>query len=313
MKLATITSERTGAGREVGVVVTEAGAITLTDVNAHLGTDLPTDLFGLIDSGRLPELRRTTERGGSTFLDQLAHTAIPLTEVGFGPLYRHPRKIWGIGLNYVEHAADLAENAPTVYPGNFAKFDTTIIGPGDTIRIPRRSRATTAESELGVIFGARCRHVPAQRWLDVIAGFTTIIDMTAEDILRLNPRYLTSSKNFDTFFSFGPCLLTPDEIDDVGSLTVCTVVNGAVRAANQVANMTFPPDRLVEFQTGVATMLPGDIISTGTPGAVQIEPGDVVECRIDGFDTLVNPVGAEEDALAQGEALRRTGERPIHG
>lgn len=291
MKLATITSEHTGAGREVGVVVTAAGALTLTDINGHLSTDLPTDLFGLIDSGRLPEL---VQRAASTSLDPLAGKAIPLTQVRFGPLYRHPRKIWGIGLNYVEHAADLAESAPTVHPGNFAKFDTTIIGPGDTIRIPRQSHRTTAESELGVIFGARCRHVPAQSWLDVVAGFTTIIDMTAEDILRLNPRYLTSSKNFDTFFSFGPCLLTPDEVDDVGALTVCTVVNGSVHAANQVANMTFPPDRLVEFQTGVATMLPGDIISTGTPRAAHIQRGDVVECRIDGFDTLVNPVGAEQ-------------------
>lgn len=292
MRLATITSGRTGAGREVGVVVTEAGVVPLADVNTQLGTDLPTDLFGLIDSGRLPEL---VERTGSRSPDSLLDRAIPLTEVRFGPLYRHPRKIWGISLNYVEHAADLSENAPTVHPGNFAKFDTTIIGPGDTIRIPRQSQGTTAESELGVIFGARCRHVPADRWREVIAGFTTIIDMTAEDILRLNPRYLTSSKNFDTFFSFGPCLVTPDEIADVGALTVSTVINGSVHAANQVVNVTFPPDRLVEFQTGVATMLPGDIISTGTPRAVHISPGDVVECRIDGFETLVNPVGADQE------------------
>lgn len=295
MKLATITSERTGAGREVGVVLTEAGALALADLGAHLEVELPTDLFGLIESGRLPEL---VDRAGSTSLDSLQDKAIPVEQVRFGPLYRRPRKIWGIGLNYVEHAADLAENAPSVHPGNFAKFDTTIIGPGDTIRIPRQSQGTTAEAELGVIFGARCRHVPAQRWLDVVAGFTTIIDMTAEDILRLNPRYLTSSKNFDTFFSFGPYLLTPDEIDDVGALTVRTVSNGAVHAANQVANMTFPPERLVEFQTGVATMLPGDIISTGTPRAVRIAPGDVVECRIDGFRTLVNPVDAEDAADA---------------
>jgi len=132
--------------------------------------------------------------------------------------------------------------------------------------------------------------VAREDWLSVVAGFTTIIDMTAEDILRRNPRYLTMSKSFDTFFSFGPVLVTPDEIEDVTGLRVQTVVNGEVRAENTVDNMTFPPDFLVAFHTAVWTALPGDIISTGTPGAAAIADGDTVECRIDGFETLTNPV-----------------------
>jgi len=114
--------------------------------------------------------------------------------------------------------------------------------------------------------------------------------MTAEDILRRNPRNLTQSKSFDTFFSFGPVLVTTDEIADVNTLQVQTVINGKVGAENVVSNMTFPPDFLVEYHTAMWTALPGDIISSGTPGATQISDGDVVECRIDGFETLTNPV-----------------------
>ena len=167
---------------------------------------------------------------------------------------------------------------------------TTIIGHGDAILLPHQSSHTTAEGELGIVIGRQGRHIDPSAWLDHVAGFTTILDMTAEDILRQNPRYLTVSKSFDTFFSFGPQLVTPDEIEDVSKLSVATVINGNVHAANRVANMTFPPAVLVSFLSEVMTLLPGDIISTGTPGAVTIGHGDVVECHIDGFEPLVNPV-----------------------
>ena len=170
------------------------------------------------------------------------------------------------------------------------KPDTTIIGHGDTILIPRQSERTTAEAELGIVIGRTCKNVAREDWLSVVAGFTTVIDMTAEDILRRNPRYLTRAKSFDTFFSFGPVLLTPDEIGDVLELRVSTVLNGEVIASDRVINMTFPPDFLVAFHSEVMTLLPGDIISTGTPGAAVIRDGDRVECRIDGFETLMNPV-----------------------
>ena len=170
------------------------------------------------------------------------------------------------------------------------KPDTALVGHGQEILIPRQSEKTTAEAELGLVFGKECRDVPREDWADVIAGFTAIIDVTAEDILRRNPRYLTVSKSFDTFFSFGPALVTPDEIEDVNALRVRTVINGEVRAENAVGNMTFPPDFLVAFHTAVWTALPGDVISTGTPGAAPISGGDSVECRIDGFETLANPV-----------------------
>ncbi len=119
--------------------------------------------------------------------------------------------------------------------------------------------------------------------------------MTEESILRLNPRYLTIVKGFDTFFTFGPQLVTPDEIPDVSALEVATVHNGEVHAKNTVSNMTFSPSRLVALVSHMQGWLPGDILSTGTPRAVHIQDGDVAECRITGpdgfaFEPLVNPV-----------------------
>ena len=222
----------------------------------------------------------------STWSKQL----IPYDKAEYAPLYRYPRKIWGIGLNYVEHAEDLHESAPRTEPASFMKPDTTIIGPGEVIKIPKQSNRTTAEAELGVIIGKRCKDVTEDEAIHYIAGYTTIIDMTAEDILQVNPRYLTRSKSFDTFFSFGPHLVTPDEIDNLLNLRVSTIKNSKLHRLNVISNMTFKPHWLLAFHSQVMTLLPGDIISTGTPGAAIIRHGDVVECHIDGFEPLVNPV-----------------------
>jgi 2-keto-4-pentenoate hydratase/2-oxohepta-3-ene-1,7-dioic acid hydratase in catechol pathway len=286
MRIATIKLD----GAEVASVLTGAGFVPVGHINEELGMNWPTDMQELIWSGKLTELNSWYRADGKKQLAGLAACAIPKDKAHYAPLYRHPPKIWGIGLNYVDHAGDLSEKAPTLAPASFTKFDTTIIGAGEAIRIPLQSEKTTAEAELAIIFGKKCKEVEEEDWLSVVAGFTTIIDVTAEDILRLNPRFLTRSKNFDTFLSFGPVLVTPDEIPDVTKLNVATVINGSIIGRNIVSNMTFPPSYLVSFHSKVATMLPGDIILTGTPRAVHISEGDMVECRIDGFETLINPV-----------------------
>jgi 2-keto-4-pentenoate hydratase/2-oxohepta-3-ene-1,7-dioic acid hydratase in catechol pathway len=148
----------------------------------------------------------------------------------------------------------------------------------------------TAEAELAIIIGREAKDVSEEDAPSVVAGFTTVLDMTAEDILRRNPRYLTRSKSFDTFFSFGPELVTPDEIEDVEALEVSTVLNGEAWRSNTVSSMIFSPWWLVSFHSQIMTLLPGDVISTGTPGAVAIQDGDVVACRITGFEPLSNPV-----------------------
>ncbi|TFJ91661.1 fumarylacetoacetate hydrolase family protein [Lentibacillus salicampi] len=284
MRLMTIINR----GKEQAAVAMENGIFLIQDLNDAYLKQWPTDVMTLLESGQMEKLDLWLDELGEPGKAKLRIP--PLKDAEFAPLYRHPRKIWGIGLNYVEHASDLSETAPNTEPASFMKPDTSIIGPNDTIQIPLQSERTTAEAELGIIIGKTCKDVSEREAENVIAGYTTVIDMTAEDILQKNPRYLTRAKSFDTFFSFGPYLVTPDEIDDVHQLQVSTMINHELHRKNVVSNMTFRPWDLVSFHSNVMTLLPGDIISTGTPGAAVIRDGDVVACHIDGFEPLVNPV-----------------------
>jgi 2-keto-4-pentenoate hydratase/2-oxohepta-3-ene-1,7-dioic acid hydratase in catechol pathway len=266
----------------VGAIVRDDRIITLPELNARVGTSIPTQVLEFIRSSDLSVLRTQPET-------RTAEIRRLGKDVKFCAPYHNPPKILGIGLNYREHAADLGAEQPPE-PASFMKPSTTIIGPGDAIVLPKESNQVTAEAELGVIIGKRCKHVPEADSESVVFGYVPILDMTAEDILLRNPRFLTRAKSFDTFLSFGPIILTPDEINDLSALTVRTVLNGEVAKSNQIRNMLFSPRRLISFLSDVMTFEPGDIISTGTPGAVRIKDGDVVECRIDGFPTLSNRV-----------------------
>ena len=276
LRLVTIRQE----GTEEAAVALPDGVALVREVYGVPGES--PDLLSLLVSGRFYELKEAYDRGG-------IRGGTPFRS-SYGPLYRRPRKIWGIGLNYVEHAGDLSEAAPADEPASFMRPDTTIVGLGDEVVLPAQSERVTAEAELALVIGREAKGVPEDEAPSVVAGFTTVLDMTAEDILRENPRYLTRAKSFDTFFSFGPQLVTPDEVEDIGALEVSTVLNGEVRRTNTVSNMTFSPWSLISFHSKVMTLLPGDVISTGTPGAVVVREGDVAECRITGFEPLSNPV-----------------------
>ncbi len=276
MRLCTIQHDE----REQAAVVTPGGIVPVAAINSHLGKSWPEDLYELILRGIEPAI----------LTDALqTPRALRPESVRFGPLYRRPRKILGIGLNYRDHAADLNAPFPTE-PASFMKCDNTIIGPGDIIELPWQSERVTAEAEIGVIIGRNCHHITEEQAPDYIAGYCLILDMTAEDILQRNPRFLTRAKNFDTFFSFGPELITPDEVPVLNNVQVATYCNGKLHRQKTVANMAFSPYFLVSFHSHVATLYPGDIISTGTPGAVVIHDGDLAECRIDGLGSLANPV-----------------------
>lgn len=266
------------------VVLPERGVALARD----LLPDLSGDLMGVIGSGSLPALAEAAHAAGD---DVYA----PLEETTFVAPYRKPRMLWGIGLNYVEHAGDLTEDVPEE-PASFIKGDHTVVGPGEDIPIPAQSNRTTAEAELGVVIGRYCRNVEPEEALDHLVGVVPVLDQTAEDILERNPRFLTRSKNFPGFFSFGPRIVPLDEaVADAGSLAeveVATVINGEVHRKNTVSHMRYDPAFLISFHSKVMPLYPGDIISTGTPGAVHIRPGDVVECRIPGVGILRNPVTA---------------------
>lgn len=286
MRLATVKRNND----EVVCVIFKKGIVMINDLNEILGKKFSEDFLSILENDQLDSLNDCYKELKKNGLGLLEKKILDYDDIEFGPLYRKPNKIWGIGLNYKDHASDLDEVSPVEEPASFMKPGTTIIGQMDNIVIPMQSNKTTGEAELGVIFSKKCKNVEKEDWLSVVAGFTTIIDMTAEDILRKNPRYLTRAKSFDTFFSFGPIFATTDEIEDVLKLKVSTVINGEIYAENVVSNMTFRPDYLVSFHSKVMTILPGDIISTGTPRAVPLKHGDIVECKITGFESLKNPV-----------------------
>jgi 2-keto-4-pentenoate hydratase/2-oxohepta-3-ene-1,7-dioic acid hydratase in catechol pathway len=252
LKLATIRSD----GEEVPAVVVPGGAVPLSGIRDPDGDGWPADLLSLLESGRLDELRSHVDGLVEAGAEELLARAVPLPEVEYGPLYRRPRKIWGIGLNYVEHADDLEETAPSEEPASFMRPDTAIIGLGEEIQRPHQSGRVTGEAELGLIVGREAKNVSEEEAQSVVAGLTTLLDMTAEDILRKNPRYLTRAKSFDTFFGFGPQLVTPDEVGEIRDLTVATVLNDEVRRESVVSNMTFSPWFLVTFHSKVMTLLP---------------------------------------------------------
>lgn len=274
--------------------IRENGASTPVFVDADKGVLRPQVLEPTFEGDAMSLLELDMETGLHLRAgDVPASQFEPVSNFSFVAPYRSPRKIWGIGLNYLDHASDLGENVPTE-PASFIKGDHTIIGPGEDIVLPEQSTRVTAEAEIGLIIGRTARNVSEDEALNYVWGVCLILDQTAEDILQRNPRFLTRAKNFPTFFSFGPYLVPLDEVlRDFGSLDkieVSTVLNDNEARTNVVANMTFGPKHLVSFHSHVMPLFPGDIISTGTPGALVVSDGDIVECRIPGIGVLTNPV-----------------------
>ena len=279
-----LTSYRTEAGPRAAVM-TPDGAVPIEAINERSDTDWPTSVEELIGRARFDAFRAWLA------VDPQRLHAIPTLseDLAPAPLLIRPPKILGVGLNYQEHGGDLGEKRPDE-PATFMKPATTIIGAGDTIPIPRQSQRTTGEAELGVIIGKHCRDVAEADAEGVVAGFTTIVDMTAEDILQRNPRFLTRAKSFDGFLVLGPDLVTTDEIADLPNLEVTTLHGGQDARTNVVANMMFSPWYLVSFFSQVMPLEPGDVISTGTPGAVVLRHGDTVGCHIPGVGRIECPV-----------------------
>ncbi|MGF7047860.1 2-keto-4-pentenoate hydratase/2-oxohepta-3-ene-1,7-dioic acid hydratase in catechol pathway [Paenibacillus sp. DS2015] len=275
-------------GVEQAGILTTRGIVTFAALNEAEGRNWPTQMLALIESGSLDAVRGWLEDGGEERLSSMPTVSVDHAERL--PLYRRPRKIWGIGFNYAKNAEELKTIDLTEEPVGFMKPDTSLIGPGEPICLPDCIGPINAEAELAIVIGAVCKHVSEEDAPRFVAGFTTALDMTAADIHARNPRFLARAKSFDTFFSFGSELVTPDEIANVLDLKVSTILNGEIRHTNTVFNMRYRPWFAVAYHSQFMTLLPGDILLTGTPGSVHIRSGDTVECHIDGFTKLSNPV-----------------------
>jgi 2-keto-4-pentenoate hydratase/2-oxohepta-3-ene-1,7-dioic acid hydratase in catechol pathway len=200
--------------------------------------------------------------------------------------------IWGAGLNYRGHSDDLNSPQPSSGPGSYLRPANCLIGNGGHIELPAQSKRVTAEAELGLIIGTSCKNVLRQNWRSVVAGVTAVLDMTAEDVIRENPRYIPWAKGFDTFCSVGPVLVTLDELGDdaLRSLRVTTVLNGKTIATATPSEMKYDLGYLVEYFTAGRTLEPGTVICTGTPGAAVVNAGDTVQAVVEHVGTLTHPV-----------------------
>jgi 2-keto-4-pentenoate hydratase/2-oxohepta-3-ene-1,7-dioic acid hydratase in catechol pathway len=199
-------------------------------------------------------------------------------------------KVVGIGRNYAAHAAELGNEVPDE-PLIFLKPNTSVIGPGEAIRYPKQTEDLQFEGELAVVIGRICRDVPASQATDVIFGYTIGNDVTARDLQRSDVQF-TRSKGFDTFCPLGPWIETDlDPQDFADGVSVRTWLEGDLKQDGNTRDLVFDIPTLVAHVSSVMTLLPGDVILTGTPSGVgPMEVGDEVEISIAGLGTLANKV-----------------------
>jgi 2-keto-4-pentenoate hydratase/2-oxohepta-3-ene-1,7-dioic acid hydratase in catechol pathway len=201
-----------------------------------------------------------------------------------------PSKIVCVGLNYRDHAAEQNKPLPAE-PLLFIKPSTCVIGHGAAIESPVWAGRVDHEAELGVVIRRRAKNVPAAKAYDYILGLTCVNDVTARDLQNKESQY-TRCKGFDTFGPVGPCIAMGLDGRD---LQVQAFVNGGVRQNSRTRELIFTIPELVEFISSVMTLLPGDIISTGTPSGIgPIRPGDQVTIHVEGVGALTNPVAVRE-------------------
>lgn len=194
-------------------------------------------------------------------------------------------KVVCVGKNYAEHAAEMGGEAPE-QPVIFMKPSTSIIGPGIPIQLPRSSEEVHYEGELAVVIGRPCKDVPAERANDVVLGYTVANDVTARDLQRADGQW-TRAKGFDTFCPLGPWIET--QIDPA-DLRITTQLDGQTVQDSRTSMLIHPVPKLVEWVSRVMTLLPGDVILTGTPAGVgQVRAGQTVSVTVEGIGTLSNP------------------------
>lgn len=276
-----ITRQRTG-------VVDGDDLIDLTD--PEIG--LPGDMTALLNLGEHAWERAESAPGTSARrwgLDQVELLA-PVTL---------PPKVLAIGMNYRAHVEELGREVPA-HQYWFNKQRTAVTGPSGDILIPTVSEQVDYEGELGVVIRRRAKSIPAARWLDVVAGFTVVNDVSVRDWQAHSPTF-TMGKSFDTHCPLGPWIVTPDEVGDVNDLALRTWVNGELRQDATTRDLIFRPDEMIEYLTTVFPLEPGDVLSTGTPSGVGagfrpprwLRAGDQVRIEIERVGVLENGVVGE--------------------
>ena len=219
----------------------------------------------------------------------------------FGPAVPAPERILCLGVNYSEHAIEGGREVPT-WPESFVRGHGSVLGPYADLVRPALTHGFDYEGELGIVIGAGGRYIPAGKALDAVAGFVVLNDASARDWQRAATQW-TPGKNFDGSMPIGPEVVTTDEAD-VSDVALTTVLNGEVMQSARTSQMIVDVPSAVEYFSTFTTLVPGDVIATGTPGGVGfarkppvwLMPGDVIEVTVEGIGTIRNRVVAEEGA-----------------
>lgn len=227
-----------------------------------------------------------TDAFDERFLDSISERGFTIEEVNF-VVPVNPSKIVCVGRNYGEHAAELGNEVPKS-PLLFLKAPSALITNNDSILIPEQSKQVEHEGELGIIISRKCRKLsPIDNAFEYVLGFLCLNDVTARDIQRSDVQF-TRGKSFDTFCPVSALIETELDVSDI---LVETRVNGIVKQSGRTSQMVFSPDYLIRYISNQMTLLPGDIIATGTPSGVsKMNAGDICEVEIEGIGILRNPV-----------------------
>ncbi len=239
--------------------------------------------WGMIDNDEVAVLKLNPFKGlmesGEIFSLNEVKTLAPVI----------PGKIVGVGLNYREHAKEMGKPLPEE-PLIFLKPSTAVIGPGENIFLPSISKRVDYEGELAVVIKKACKNVSAEEAGECIFGYTCFNDVTARDLQKKDIQY-TRAKSFDTFAPIGPFIetdISPDELE------IKTYLNGELKQHSPTSDMIFTVYKLVSFVSSVMTLLPGDVITTGTPpGVGPLSQGDKISIEIEAIGTLTNFVVSE--------------------
>ncbi|MBB5157205.1 fumarylacetoacetate hydrolase family protein [Saccharopolyspora phatthalungensis] len=259
---------------------------------------------GRVDGGTLVPLAGLTELGRDTSTASLARAheltgeAVPLREVRLLPVVPNPDKIICVGLNYHSHVGETHRELPS-YPVLFTKFASSLIGAGDDILLPPESGQTDYEGELAVVIGQPGRRISRDAAPAHILGYTVANDVTMRDFQYKTHQWL-QGKAWDRATPLGPCLVPPAEVD-LASAGIRTILRGEKVQSADLSQLIFDIPTLIATVSEFTTLLPGDIILTGTPGGVGyrrepqvfLAPGDEITVEIDGVGTLTNRVRAE--------------------
>ena len=238
--------------------------------------------FGIVDDDEIVVLRGDPMFSGFDTTEE----RIPLADVKLLAPVIPRSKVVAVGRNYREHAAELGNEAPSE-PLLFLKPNTSVIGPGDTIVRPSQSSQVDFEGELAIVIGSIAKNVPEADAASVVFGYTVANDVTARDLQEKDGQW-ARAKGFDTFCPLGPVIETEFEVASQG---IETRVNGEVRQSGRLDEMVHSVASVIAYASAVFTLLPGDVILTGTPAGVgPIMAGDTVEVTVEGIGTLSNPV-----------------------